>query len=89
MKQSAKLLPVIIGLMAACLTLYSVRLLFSGIPTLIAYWKMLAPIGRSQDVIYDFRWLLYPGLFWAALAGIAWAACYVLARKPAGEVREN
>lgn len=74
--------------LATFLTLRALYLLVPGVHYTIWITQLLYKQNMMQYWPYSVG-VLYPGLFWAVLAGTAWAACYALARKPIGKSHEE
>lgn len=74
---------------AALLTVRAIYLLAPEIHDVFVISSILNKQRTLKRYLPDSIGILYPGLFWAVLAGIAWTACYFFARKPTGETHEE
>ena len=88
MTDNKKLLFVTISVVATLLTVRAVYLLVPSVRYTIWVTQLLHKQGMMQYWPYSVG-VLYPGLFWLALAGLAWAACYMLAKQTRGEKHEE
>ena len=61
-----------IAAIAIALGCWSVVSLARGMSTLIAFWKIMQPIGEAKYLVFDVVPLLSSGLLWALTAGVAW-----------------
>ncbi len=84
-----KLLLIAFTAIAALLTVRAIYLLVPEIHDVFVISSILNKQGTLKRYLPDSIGILYPGLFWAIFAGIAWTTCYALARKPKGENHEE
>ncbi len=78
-----------VAAVTALLTVHAISLLAPEIHDVFVISRFLSKQGVLLKYLPDSLGFLYPSLFWATLAGLAWAACYTLYRKPLAKRNEE
>ncbi len=84
MKLRNNLLLGVIGVITAVLTYVAASSLGKDVYTIFVFWRVLAPKGRSAEVL-GLLPIFIPGAFWAAIAAFAWAAFFAVKKQQGGQ----
>ncbi len=85
MTDNKKWLLVSISVIASFFTIRALYLLVPEIHDVFVISSILSKQGVLQTYLPNSVGVLYPGLFWLALAGLTWGACYALAQQQRSE----